>query len=363
MRTGFVLRNAFVSSMALVALLLPVAAQRADFASQIAELSEPGGYFDTDNLISNERSYLDVIPALRALPAGGAYIGVGPDQNFTYIAAARPAIAFIIDIRRDNLLLHLLFKALFHLSSDRAEYLALLFGRPPPPSSKNRTGADLESIIHNLQGHRLDATSAERMRVRIEKTIAASGVPLSADDWGTIRRFHHRFIEAGLELQFQSTGRPPQSHYPTYRALLLARDPTGVQANYLATESAFQLVKALQVRDRVIPVVGDLSGPWALARIGAAMERRRERLSALYVSNVEFYLFGDGTFPQFAANLRRVPHGRHSVIVRSVFGRYSGSGRGSTSHVHGVPALLDAIENRRIRTYRDLLEAQEPPAR
>src|SRR4029079_5460509 len=52
----------------------------ATFAARIAQLSERGGFFDTDNLISNERSYLHVVPALRdAGLTGGAYIGVGPD--------------------------------------------------------------------------------------------------------------------------------------------------------------------------------------------------------------------------------------------------------------------------------------------
>src|SRR3984893_2627837 len=111
------------------------------FASRIERLSEDGGDFDTDNLISNEQSYLDVIPALNASRvSGGAYVGVGPDQNFSYIAQVRPAIAFIVDIRRDNLLLHLLFKALFSMSDTRAEYLSLLFGRPiPAPASEWRT--------------------------------------------------------------------------------------------------------------------------------------------------------------------------------------------------------------------------------
>jgi len=50
------------------------------FASQIASLSEPAGYFDTDNLISNERSYLDVVPALKAAGvSGGAYLGISHD--------------------------------------------------------------------------------------------------------------------------------------------------------------------------------------------------------------------------------------------------------------------------------------------
>ncbi|HEX6070025.1 MAG TPA: hypothetical protein VFZ18_09375, partial [Longimicrobiaceae bacterium] len=66
----------------------PVRRPAADtsFAAVVARLSEPGGYFDTDNLISNESSYLHVMEGLRRLGVrGGAYLGVGPDQNFSYI--------------------------------------------------------------------------------------------------------------------------------------------------------------------------------------------------------------------------------------------------------------------------------------
>src|SRR5690348_5271390 len=103
------------------------------FAALAARISEPGGFFDSDNLISNESSYLHVLGAMRRIGVtGGAYIGVGPDQSFSYIAQIRPRIAFIVDIRRDNLLQHLLFKALFEMSHDRVEYLALLTGRALP---------------------------------------------------------------------------------------------------------------------------------------------------------------------------------------------------------------------------------------
>ena len=70
-------------------------------------------------------------PILRA-QRGGVYVGVGPDQNFSYIALARPEIAFLVDIRRGNLLLHLLFRAVFEESRNRLEYLSLLLGRQPP---------------------------------------------------------------------------------------------------------------------------------------------------------------------------------------------------------------------------------------
>src|SRR6195256_2935837 len=125
----------------------------ATFASRVAQLSERGGFFDTDNLISNERSYLHVVPALReAGLGGGAYIGVGPDQNFSYIAQIRPAIAYIVDIRRDNLLLHLLFKALFAEAPTRIEYICLLTGRPPPDHPEGWRDATVDAIVGYIDG-------------------------------------------------------------------------------------------------------------------------------------------------------------------------------------------------------------------
>jgi hypothetical protein len=54
------------------------------FGSLIARFSEPSGFFDTDNLISNEDSYLHPMTTLgRVGTAGGVYVGVGPDQNFS----------------------------------------------------------------------------------------------------------------------------------------------------------------------------------------------------------------------------------------------------------------------------------------
>src|SRR5262245_54947346 len=108
------------------------------FGQLVDKFSESNGYFDSDNLISDETSYLHVMGKMRQMKvSGGAYIGVGPDQSFSYIAQIRPDIVFITDIRRDNLLQHLLFKSLFALSRNRLEYLCLLFGRPVPSDLKS----------------------------------------------------------------------------------------------------------------------------------------------------------------------------------------------------------------------------------
>lgn len=337
----FRVATAIVLAAALVAAeqsTLPRRTSRGVFAAQIAALSEPNGYFDTDNLVSNERSYLQVLPELeRRSVRGGAYVGVGPDQNFSYIAAIRPSIAFIVDIRRDNLLLQLLFKALFEQARTRIEYLALLFGRPVPDDMNSWRESPVARVAQYINRSALDTKSISALRAQVDGVIRGFGVPLSAEDISTIDRFHRRFIERGLGLQFQSAGRPPQGHYPTYGDLLLETDGEGRQRNYLASEESFQFVKSLQERDGVIPIVGNLSGPSAIAGVGRLLGEKGESLSAFYASNVEFYLARDGSYPRFIGNLARMPRTNRTVIIRSIFDRGIG---GSLSVVQPVDELV-----------------------
>src|SRR6478672_4419868 len=111
---------------------LPAKLTNQQFWALSAALSEPGGYFRSENLVSNEHTFQYVVPALEHRVRGGVYLGVAPDQNFTYIAAVKPRMAFIVDIRRGNLLEHLMYKAVIELSADRAEFLSRLFARKRP---------------------------------------------------------------------------------------------------------------------------------------------------------------------------------------------------------------------------------------
>ena len=104
-----------------------------DFWRMITELSEPSGQYTGDNWISNEPTIQDVIPPLKqVVKPGGVYLGVGPEQNFTYMWALQSKIGFVIDIRRQNMLDVLLFKALFEIAPDRADFMSLLFSRRRP---------------------------------------------------------------------------------------------------------------------------------------------------------------------------------------------------------------------------------------
>ena len=123
------------------------------------------------------------------------YIGVGPEQNFSYIAELRPTMAFVIDIRRENRTLHLLYKALFTLSSDRADFVSRLFSRHRPDGLGSRSSA--QDIFTRYAGvppsPALLSSNAALVRELLLKT---HGFPLSEADLAWIDRvfkaFYHR---------------------------------------------------------------------------------------------------------------------------------------------------------------------------
>ena len=314
------------------------------FAGTVARLSEAPGYFDSDNLISNETSYLHAVTHLRSIGVrGGAYIGVGPDQSFSYIAAIRPTVAFMIDIRRDNLLMHLMFKSLFQRSRNRLEYLARWTGRLVPDDVRTWDGASIDSILSYVDSLPIDPTGAETDSML--KTVRTYGIPFVAVDTSTLRRFHNEFIRQGLDLQFTSSGRAPRFYYPTLRQLILERDLEGNRASYLASEESWRFLKDLQARNRVIPVTGDLAGSKAFPAISREIAVRNERVSALYVSNVEMYIWRDGSFRTFAANAARLPRDERSVIIRSFFGGGFGQSHPLNRPDHVSTQLVQTLDD------------------
>jgi hypothetical protein len=292
------------------------------FAQLIAQLSEEGGYFPSDNLVSNELGYQKVLQKLDELGVrGGVYIGVGPEQNFTYIAAVRPTYAFILDIRRENRLQHLFYKALFALARHRAEYLALWLGRPLRESARTWTQASIADLVRLM-----DETppSPSFFRETVERACALIerqfGVPLTPEDRGRIEAIARSFYEDGLDIRYETHFRRSWRQFPTLRQLLLETDLTGRPRSFLATEESFQFLKRLHAEDRIIPVTGDFAGPKALRAIGEYVRSVGETVSVFYVSNVEYYLLQNDAFAAFAENVRALPRTERSLIIRSYVG-------------------------------------------
>ena len=360
--------RALFLAAALAAGFAPARAQRAPdtaFAALVERLSEPGGYFDSDNIVTNEASYLFVASQLAKVGVhGGVYVGVGPDQNFSYVALIKPSIAFMLDIRRDNLLEHLLFKSLFALAHNRLEYLCLLFGKPYPPDADRWTGRPTSAIIDYLQRTRTESTTVAAVREASNARIAAFGIPLDARDRAMIDQYRGEFVADGLETRYSSLGRNNRLDYPTFGQLILATDRSGKAIGYLADEDAFQFVRSMQLHDRIVPVVGNVAGDKAVRAIGAYAAEHRLHVSAFYLSNVEQYLITrEGGFDEYARNVGRLPHDSTSVIIRSYFGRFGmthplyvpGSYTLSTSMIEPIDSFLRRVASGEIRTYADLV--------
>ena len=295
-------------------------AKRRAFGMLVERLSERAGYFGSDNLVSNELSYQHILGKLdRMNISGGAFLGVGPDQSFTYIARVKPRIAFMIDIRRDCLLQHLLFKAVFVMSRNRIEYMSLLMGRPIPKDSKKWNGKTIGELADYIDRTPGDEKLIERTRAEVRRRVLSFGVSLSERDLETVDEIYRAFSTAGLEVRYTIRDRPTGRFFPAYRELLLEKDLDGKQCNFLASESDFQFLRQMQERDLIIPITGDLSGPKAIRAVGEYLRETGETVSTFYVSNVEFYLVRNGSFDRFVDNLRFLPIDEKSLLIRSYF--------------------------------------------
>src|SRR5215470_18326492 len=197
------------------------------FWKMITEFSEEGGFFRFENFLSNELGFQYVIPALKELTKpGGVYMGVGPEQNFTYIAALEPKMAFITDIRRQNMLELMMYKAFFEQSPDRAEFISRLFARKRPPQLDAKSTADeLFLSFRNVQ------PDAELFRKNLDDLknvlLKQHKFGLSDDDVSNIEYVYKVFIEAGPDIDYQ-VGGGGGGGTPTYMDLMTMNDGEGI---------------------------------------------------------------------------------------------------------------------------------------
>ncbi len=293
----------------------------AEFSRIVREFSEEEGYFHSDNFTSNETSYLQISGQLRRLGvSGGAYIGVGPEQNFTYIAKIRPRIAFIVDIRRQAMLQHLLFKALFQQAETRAQFLAALLCRAQPGAKDGV--ASLPDLIEYFRRSPPASDQDFARNLARAKGIIQQGFrfPLADSDPARLEYIYSAFRDSGLDISFRFGGGGWRGYgwFPTLADLILQKDPQGRLGNFLASDDDYRFVRRLQLLNRVIPITGDFAGPKALASVGQYLAEKKYIVSAFYTSNVEQFLYQNGAFGDFLANVRDLPTDDRSVFIRSI---------------------------------------------
>ena len=333
----------------------------------VTEVSEPGGYFRSDNFVSNETSYQWVIPDLqRSTRQGGVYLGVGPDQNFTYLVALHPKIAFIFDIRRQNMLTHLMYKALIEQSSDRADFLARLFSRPRPAHVDTLTSA--ESLFAAFQAEPSDSALYRKNIASINEQLSRKhGFTLSADDTASIGYVYRSFVAYGPDITYNSSqGRAGFGRMPSYAQLQIESDSIGTRRSYMATEANFRILRQLEADNLVVPIVGDFAGAQAIRSVGTYLREHHAGVTAFYLSNVEQYLFQQGDdWRRFFENVSTLPLDSSSTFIRSVFdgavyyrgaSSYGGYMR-ARQMLASMLAQVAAFKDGKLMTYSDVIES------
>jgi hypothetical protein len=318
--------------------LTPAALQRsvppritdAAFWTMVQELSEEGGSFPSNNFVSNETEFQTVIPRLTAaVKPRGVYVGVGPDQNFTYITALRPAIAFIVDIRRQNAMHHLLYKALMELSPTRADFIARLFARPRPANLDVNAppGAIFEAVADVMPDSELWTKHLVEVFDRLERHHKFT---LTPGDRTMIQFVYEAFATRGPEISYSSAPVAATyvfgndrivrtTPYPTFAALMTTTDGAGMNRAYLASEANYKIIRDMQLNNLIVPVVGDFAGPKAVRGVGAWVAAHKSAVTAIYTSNVEQYLFQNGVWKHYYDNVATMPLDDTSTFIRAHF--------------------------------------------
>ena len=337
-----------------------------EFWRTVTEFSEPAGAFPRE-LMSNEDSAQFVIPALKETTRpGGIYVGVGAEQNFTYIAALRPKIAFVVDIRRENMLLHLMYKALFELSADRADFVSRLFSRKRP------AGVSVDSTVSALfEAYEVMVPDGglfqDNLRAVIDRLANGHGFQLREGDEDAIARILYEFGGAG---PYGLSGRGDLSL--SYAHLMMSTDLAGRENSFLASEENFRTVRDIETQNLIVPLVGDFAGEKTIVSVGRYLKEHAAIVNVFYVSNVERYLFEQGgRGRRFYANVAALPLDESSTFIRSVTADISRrlgiripAGRTDwRSFLFPIRDCLKAFEAGRLETYAALFEALPIPGR
>jgi hypothetical protein len=293
----------------------------AEFWAFFTSMSEPDGSFLSENFVSNEVSFQDVIPTLqKTLTKNGVYLGVGPEQNFTYISNLGPRLAVIFDIRRQNAMQHLLYKALFELSPTRADFVSRLFSRPSVAGLA--AGIHVKALFDSAAAAPVsDSAYKANFAAIVELLTNQHGFALPEADIQSISHVFEVFFKAGTDVNYGYRAGSPyvRTTYPTFGMLQAATNADTVQMAFLANEERYRAVRSLQLKNLIVPVVGDFGGPSAIKSVAKWLRDRSLLVTAFYVSNVEQYLWREsGSAERFYSNVSALPIDTTSHFIRSV---------------------------------------------
>jgi hypothetical protein len=261
-------------------------------------------------------------------------------------------MAFVVDIRRQAVMQHLMFKAVFELARDRADFIALLFSKPRPPDLDAAT--PIQRLWDAYQNVATDPAVAARNATRIvEHLTRTHHFTFTANESAQLESVLEAFVQFGPAITTRGGSSGGGGIGVTFADLTgWSLDAAGQPQSFLSSEEHFRSVKSLQEKNLIVPVSGDFGGPKAIRAIGAYLQKRGAVVSAFYLSNVEQYLFQDGKQRAFYDNVAALPVNEKSVFIRPYSLRRSG---GTAQSLCAIAGFIDAVGAGRISSNGDAL--------
>jgi hypothetical protein len=225
-------------------------------------------------------------------------------------------MAFIVDIRRQAVMQHLMFKAVFELAPDRADFISTLFSKPRP------AGLDTSTSIQKVWEAYWNLPSDSALyRANYGKILdlltKTRGFTFTEDETAQLKWVYDNFFGYGPVISTRGSPGGGMGNGTTFADLTgYSHDASGTPRSFLSSEENYQFVRQLHMNNMIVPVSGDFGGPKAIRAIGAWLRERNATVSAYYVSNVEQYLFQDGHADELYENVATLPVTSASVLIR-----------------------------------------------
>ena len=138
-------------------------------------------------------------------------------------------------------------------------------------------------------------------------------------------------------------------------------DGQGENWSYLANEENFRVLKEMERKNLIVPLVGDFAGPKAILSVGRFLEEHGATVTAFYTSNVERYLFdAPPKWSEFYTTVGKLPLDSSSTFIRAVLTtRQFSSARGSairtSTYLSAIAGTLKAYRERKLEIYEQLV--------
>jgi hypothetical protein len=258
--------------------------------------------YGLDCFVSSEVSYNQAIASCRKSPGsspGGSYVGVGPEQNYSYIAALRHDFAVIVDARLDNLLEHLWFKLLLERAESPLEFLASMFQRAIPSWLRAEPASGAELLGRLKRCPVLESEFSRNWDWLAKRLVERWDMPATLV--ARTRRICEEFYRR--QTQITSVSGPSLAaldEMPTFEDVLSSRTAEGFNFHFLTDTERFSYIQHLHRLDRIVPVLGNLSSSSDIDDVAELVRSAGSPVETIYISNMEEFLveryhIGSGT--------------------------------------------------------------------